>query len=94
MYQNIKICGQFLPTSLVPTALLKEKGEGENDENKVPNCFQQHKKNERGRNESRSGWSSALNKFLQTSPVYVKALIKLWPSAAAGSRGRERAQYE
>ena len=24
----------------------KEEGEGENDENKVPNCFQQHKKNE------------------------------------------------
>ena len=57
----------------------KEEGEGENDENKVPNCFQQHKKNERGRNESRSGWSSALNKFLQTSPVYGKTFVKLWP---------------
>ena len=53
-----------------------KKGEGENDENKVPNCFQQHKKNERGRNESRSGWSSALNKFLQNVTCLCKSIYQ------------------
>ena len=53
-----------------------KQGEGENDENKVPNCFQQHKKNERGRNESPSGWSSALKKFLQNVTCLSRSICQ------------------
>ena len=51
-----------------------KKGEGENDENKVPNCFQQHKKNERTRNESRSGWSSAFEQISSNVTCLCKSI--------------------